>query len=63
MEGWDKDRIFIKCRDGPEWLTLYEYGDLDGRPDADPGEYSVTVKVTDSEGNSAEKTFTLKVNP
>src|SRR5690606_37872784 len=49
--------------DGPEWLTVFDYGDMYGWVEGEPGEYSVTVKVTDSEGNSAEKTFTLKVNP
>src|SRR5690606_24135845 len=49
--------------DGPEWLTVFDDGVIHGWVEGEPGDYSVTVKVTDSEGNSAEKTFTLKVKP
>ena len=47
----------------PEWMSVSSSGLITGTPDnEDVGEHTVTVKVTDSAGESDTKTFTLTVN-
>jgi len=45
----------------PSWLSLSSSGVLSGKPTAS-GTYSFTVKVTDSLGNTATQSLTIKVN-
>ena len=45
----------------PNGLTLSSSGTISGTP-AKPGSYTFTVRVTDSLGATASKTFTVKIN-
>jgi hypothetical protein len=45
----------------PSWLSLSASGVLSGKPTAS-GTYSFTVKVTDSLGNTATQSLSIKVN-
>ena len=47
----------------PEWMTVSASGLITGTPtNDDVGSHDVTVKVTDSAGESDTKTFTLTIN-
>ena len=57
------DQLYYSIVSGPSWLSVDENGKLFGKPDdIDLGIHSVTVEVTDSQGASDQKTFSLKVN-
>lgn len=45
----------------PEGLSLNEDGTIDGIVESDPGDYAFVIRVSDEEGNTAEKEFSITV--
>ncbi|MFC1715277.1 putative Ig domain-containing protein [Candidatus Poribacteria bacterium] len=60
---WDKEYLSFALVQSPEWLKIDpETGELSGMPKADAvGKHDVVLRVTDSKGGEAERTFVVQV--
>ena len=57
------ETLTFEAVETPEWMSVSASGLITGTPDnEDVGDHTVTVKVTDSAGESDTKTFTLTVS-
>ncbi|MDA7776524.1 putative Ig domain-containing protein, partial [Alphaproteobacteria bacterium] len=63
MDVVDNETLTYEAVEKPGWMTVSSSGLITGTPENDDvGEHTITVKVTDSIGESDTKTFTLLVN-
>ncbi|MDA9022977.1 putative Ig domain-containing protein, partial [Alphaproteobacteria bacterium] len=63
MDVVDNETLTFEAVTTPDWMSVSSSGLITGTPENDDvGEHAITVKVTDSAGESDRKTFTLTVN-
>ncbi len=53
--------ITFRKKSGSGWVTVHANGNVRGTAPGTPGKHRVTITATDTEGNSADRSFTITV--